>query len=126
MHDAHDDEFQKYLSQLHGTLEVLRADAQEQCEMMDAYNAPWEVRQDGVDFIDSVLALGGTEIGDSTTKALRALRELLVALPAEAIVPDGENMTTATGSIAAFMHPAWGSVRAAATLCLSLVRDLFG
>jgi len=126
MHDAHGDEYQNYLSQLHGTLEVLRAGAQEQCEMTGAYNAPWELRQDGVDFIESVLALGGANIEESTTKALLTLRESLAALPSEAISPDGEDMTTAKGCIAAFMHPAWGGVRAAATSCLSLVRDPFG
>jgi len=121
-----DEQYQNYLSQLHATLEVLSAGAQEQCELTGAYNAPWELRQDGVDFIESVLALANGKLEEPTTIKLLALGETLAALPADAISPEGQDTTTAEGCLFALNHPAWTPVRSAAASCLLLVKDPFG
>lgn len=125
MCDPVDDEYQNYLSKLHGTLEILAANAQEQCDVMGAYNAPWELRQDGADFIDAVLSLNKGQLDEHSAGKLRALRETLVALPGAAVTPGGNDMTTAEGCLVAFGDPAWAAVRTDAASCLMLVDDPF-
>lgn len=120
-----DEDYANYLSRLHSTLEVLSSSAQEQCEAMGAYNASWELQHDGIDFAEAVLSLGNGKLDELAATRLRALRDTLKSLPAEAVTPEGHNIRTVEGCLVALSHPSWATVRTMAASCLLLVDDPF-
>lgn len=126
MQENADELYQNYMSQLHGVLEILSSGAEEQSRLMGAYNAPWEMRQDGSDFIEAVISLEKGRLDASTLSRMHELHTALAGLPPEAINPEGQIMTTAQGCLAALGHRAWSQVRTHAELCLPLIKDPFG
>lgn len=125
MQEYADDLYQNYMSQLHGVLEVLSSGAEEQSRLMGAYNAPWEMWQDGSDFIEAVMSLEKGRLDAATLSRLHELHTALAGLPPEAVNPEGQIMTTAQGCLAALGHPAWSPVRMHAALCLPSIEDPF-
>lgn len=125
MPDDTNDHYSNYASQLRKTLEVASAEPIEQCEIMGSYNAPWELKTDAKDFIDSVLLLQRGQLDAAAVERLAEFRRLIHALPDAAIVPEGGSMTTLAGCLVAFKHPSWIPVRQSARELLSMVSDPF-
>ncbi|MDF4004131.1 hypothetical protein P3W33_12075 [Luteibacter sp. PPL552] len=125
MSDDVNDDYLNYLSQLRKTLEVASAAPSEQCEVMGSYNAPWELKTDAKDFIDSVLLLQRGRLDPATIQRLNGFRRLVLDLSDAAVVPEDESMTTLAGCMVAFKHPAWIPVRRSASELLSILPDPF-
>ena len=125
MSDNKDDEYLNYVNQLRNTLEVASAEPEEQCDAMGAYNAPWELKTGGCDFIDACLSLQRGQLDAATVARLIELRSALQQLPEEAVTPTGEVMTTFKGCLVAFRHPAWIPIRASARDLMWSIPDPF-
>lgn len=110
--------FHDYFIQMINVLEVLRSSPEEQCDLMGAYNASWEVQRDSIDMVQAVVTSPASCLSRQQVATLVKVQAKVKNLPQEAITPVGYNMTTWDGCVAAFRHPAWADLRTQADLAL--------
>jgi len=105
-------------------LKILSSGAQAQCEELDGYHVPWELRQDVYE--------GGKAIAHAPTSPLsieqRArtleLVEALNRLPKEALSPPDTLTDNHAGSLLAMNHPSWDPIRRQAAELLELIEPI--
>lgn len=101
-------------------LRVLSQNAAAQCEEMESYNTPREIRADvksGAFLADS----HRLQLTQSQRDGIRKIVSALDLLPNEAIDPKGIVLTTYAGCVAGMSHQAWEPLRREAISLLALL-----
>ena len=115
------EEFENCFLHFVTALQVLSRDATRQCDEMDNYNAPWEIRDDAASGGLGSLRLSAPYLSWEQAEKIVDLVAGLRRLPKEALSVSHMKMTGHVGCITAMNHPAWEPLRKEAEQLLQLL-----